>query len=72
MREDNRPDDARSDEPNHAGGGDNQLLPHLVAHLREHRTKLRQEWAVRIRDAHLLLAMTPQEISAETTSVYDN
>jgi rsbT co-antagonist protein RsbR len=72
MREDNRPDDAWSDEPNHAGGGDNQLLPHLVAHLREHRTKLRQEWAVRIRDAHLLLAMTPQEISAETTSVYDN
>jgi len=51
---------------------EDQLLPQLVAHLREHRTKLRQEWASRIQDAHLLHAMTPQEMSAETTSVYDN
>jgi rsbT co-antagonist protein RsbR len=51
---------------------ENQLLPQLVAHLREHRTKLRQEWASRIHDAHLLHAMTPQEMAAETTSVYDN
>jgi rsbT co-antagonist protein RsbR len=72
MREDNRPDEAREDEPDHADRDENQLLPHLVAHLREHRTKLRQEWALRIQDAHLLLAMTPQEISAETKSVYDN
>jgi rsbT co-antagonist protein RsbR len=72
MREDNRPDDARGDKPDDAGRDDDQLLPHLVAHLREHRTKLRQEWAVRIHEAHLLLAMTSQEISAETTSVYDN
>ena len=49
-----------------------QLLPQLVAHLREHRTRLRQEWASRIGDAHLLHAMTPQEMAAETTSVYDN
>ena len=49
-----------------------QLLPQLVAHLREHRARLRDEWASRIRDAHLLEAMTPQEMSAETTSVYDN
>src|SRR6187399_582655 len=48
------------------------LLPQLVAHLREHRARLRDEWASRIRDAHLLEAMTPQEMSAETTSVYDN
>jgi rsbT co-antagonist protein RsbR len=48
-----------------------QLLPHLVAHLREHRAKLRHEWADRIRDAHLLEAMTPQEMAVETTSVYD-
>ena len=34
--------------------------------------KLRQEWASRIQDAHLLHAMTPQEMAAETTSVYDN
>ena len=51
---------------------EDQLLPQLVAHLREHRTKLRQEWASRIREAHLLEAMTPQEMTAETTRVYDN
>jgi rsbT co-antagonist protein RsbR len=49
-----------------------QLLPQLVAHLREHRTKLREEWAGRIQGAHLLQAMTSQEMAAETTSVYDN
>jgi rsbT co-antagonist protein RsbR len=49
-----------------------ELLPQLVAHLRQHRTKLREEWAGRIQGAHLLQAMTPQEMSAETTSVYDN
>src|SRR6478609_5328073 len=49
-----------------------ELLPQLVAHLREHRSKLRQEWAGRIQEAHLLQAMTPQEMAAETTSVYDN
>jgi rsbT co-antagonist protein RsbR len=51
---------------------DDQLLPQLVAHLREHREKLRDQWVSRIRDAHLLEAMTPQEMGAETTSVYDN
>jgi rsbT co-antagonist protein RsbR len=56
------------------GRGDEaqQLLPQLVAHLREHRTRLREEWASRIQDAHLLEAMTQQEMAAETTSVYDN
>src|SRR5918994_1513210 len=49
-----------------------QLLPQLVAHLREHRTKLRHEWAERIQGTGLLHAMTPQEMAAETTSVYDN
>jgi rsbT co-antagonist protein RsbR len=49
-----------------------ELLPQLVAHLHENRTKLRQEWASRIQDAHLLHAMTPQEMATETTSVYDN
>jgi rsbT co-antagonist protein RsbR len=48
------------------------LLPQLVAHLREHRTRLRQEWVGRIQEAHLLQAMTTQEMSAETTLVYDN
>src|SRR5690348_6870299 len=49
-----------------------QLLPQLVAHLREYRGKLRDEWANRIREAHLLEAMTAQEMAAETTSIYDN
>ncbi len=33
---------------------------------------MRKEWADRIHRAHLLEAMTPQEMAAETTSVYDN
>jgi len=49
-----------------------ELLPQLVAHLREQSTKLRQEWASRIQGSHLLQAMTPQETAAETKSVYDN
>src|SRR5918998_2285660 len=53
-------------------GDDDQLLPELVAHLREHRSELREEWARRIEATHLLQAMTPQEIGLETTSVYDN
>ncbi|SDC89399.1 rsbT co-antagonist protein RsbR [Geodermatophilus telluris] len=52
--------------------GEDQLLPQLVAHLREHRARLRHEWSERIQQAGLLHAMTPQEMAAETTSVYDN
>ena len=48
------------------------LLPQLVAHLREHHTRLREEWVTRIHEAHLLQAMTAQEMAAETTLVYDN
>lgn len=48
------------------------LLRELVAHLREHRTQLREEWANRITEAELLTAMTKEEIFAEATSVYDN
>jgi rsbT co-antagonist protein RsbR len=51
---------------------EDQLLPQLVAHLREHRSKLRQDWAERIQGSGLLHAMTPQEMAEETTSVYDN
>jgi rsbT co-antagonist protein RsbR len=51
---------------------DDGLLPELVAHLRQHRTSLRQEWATRITDAHLLSSMTAQEVFSEATSVYDN
>jgi rsbT co-antagonist protein RsbR len=48
------------------------LLRELVAHLRENRTQLREEWARRITEAQLLTAMTKDEIFAEATSVYDN
>src|SRR5688500_3878893 len=51
---------------------EDQLLPQLVAHLREHRSNLRHDWASRIQGAGLLHAMTPQEMAAETTAVYDN
>jgi rsbT co-antagonist protein RsbR len=64
-----------TDEDTTRGNGardEEQLLPQLVAHLREHRSRLREEWAERIHGAHLLEAMTAQEMSAETTSVYDN
>jgi rsbT co-antagonist protein RsbR len=47
-------------------------LSELVAHLRENRTQLREEWARRITFAQLLTAMTSEEIFAEATSVYDN
>jgi rsbT co-antagonist protein RsbR len=46
-------------------------LSELVAHLRENRTQLREEWARRITEAQLLTAMTSEEIFAEATSVYD-
>src|SRR5881628_3479396 len=48
------------------------LLRELVAHLRENRTQLREEWAQHITEARLLTAMTEEEIFAEATSVYDN
>ena len=48
------------------------LLRELVAHLREKRTQLREEWARRITEAELLTAMSREEIFAEATTVYDN
>ncbi len=48
------------------------LLRELVAHLRQKRTELRQEWARRIREAQLLTAMSEEEIFAEATSIYDS
>src|SRR5436309_1888685 len=48
------------------------LLSELVAHLRENRTQLREEWARRITEAQLLTAMTKEEVFAEATTVYDN
>src|ERR1700720_153484 len=60
-------DAARGQHP----GSISVLLRELVAHLRQHRTQLREEWARRITEAKLLTAMTKDEIFAEATAVYD-
>ena len=65
--ESNRAADADDTHEEHA-----KLLPELVAHLGEHRSVLREEWAKRINEAQLLSAMTEQEVFDEVTSVYDN
>src|SRR5215475_765753 len=49
-----------------------ELLRELVAHLRQNRTQLREEWARRITEAKLLTVMGQEEIFAEATAVYDN
>ena len=49
-----------------------ELLRELVAHLRQNRTQLREEWVVRITETRLLTAMSKDEIFAEATSVYDS
>src|SRR5215471_608684 len=49
-----------------------ELLRELVAHLRENRTQLREEWARRITAAELLTTMSDEEIFSEATAVYDN
>jgi rsbT co-antagonist protein RsbR len=41
---------------------DTELLRELVTHLRNARTELREQWAARITDAHLLGAMTDERI----------
>src|SRR5213594_527428 len=59
------PESKRNEEPS-------ELLRELVAHLRQNRTQLREEWVVRISETRLLTAMTKEEIFAEATSVYDS
>jgi rsbT co-antagonist protein RsbR len=58
--------------PPPGGESTGPLLRELVAHLRQNRTQLREEWARRITEAKLLTAMTREEIFAEATSVYDH
>ncbi len=48
------------------------LLRELVAHLRENRSQLRQEWARRITESQFLTAMSQDEVFAEATTVYDS
>lgn len=49
-----------------------EVLRELVAHLRQNRTQLREEWGRAIMGAKFLTAMTNDEILAEASSVYDN
>ena len=55
-----------------AGEHTEELLPELVALLRDQRTALREEWVRRITEAGLLHVMSPEEIFTEVTTVYDN
>jgi rsbT co-antagonist protein RsbR len=48
------------------------LLSELVAHLKQNRTRLREEWVQRIIVGRLLTAMSKDEVFAEATSVYDS
>jgi rsbT co-antagonist protein RsbR len=48
------------------------LLSELVSHLKQHRTRLREEWVQRIIAGKLLTAMSKEEIFDEATSVYDS
>jgi rsbT co-antagonist protein RsbR len=64
--------DARARRPARLSGESTAgLLRELVAHLRQNRTQLREEWVRKI-TAQLLTAMTREEIFAEATSVYDS
>jgi rsbT co-antagonist protein RsbR len=64
---------ARSSDGAAAGGErEPEVLGELVAHLRQERTPLREEWARRITEAQLLSVMTRDEIFSEVTAVYDN
>ncbi len=65
-------DKLQYDDSESKSGTSAELLRELVAHLRENRTQLREEWARRIRQARLLRAMSEEEIFSEATSVYDN
>src|ERR1700757_3549379 len=56
---------AKRDEPS-------ELLRELVAHLRQNRTQLGEEWARLISETRLLTAMTKEELFAEATAVYDS
>ncbi len=61
-------------EPPSAAPRDEQttrVLRELVAHLRDQRAVLREEWLRRITGARLLTAMSREEIYAEATSIFD-
>jgi rsbT co-antagonist protein RsbR len=58
--------------PQHPTESSATLLTELVSHLKQNRTRLREEWVQRIITGRLLTAMSKEEIFAEATSVYDS
>jgi rsbT co-antagonist protein RsbR len=69
---DEEPEQRKDDQPAQPSDDADPLLQELVAHLRENRTELREEWARRISAANLLQVMSDEEIFSEATEVYDN
>jgi rsbT co-antagonist protein RsbR len=64
------PDDRRGNHER-SEGQLHSLLHELVAHLRDSRESLREQWVRGITDAQLLQVMTSAEIFSEVTAVYD-
>src|SRR4051794_32489790 len=58
--------------PSRQSPPEEDLLRELVAHLRQNRTALREEWIRRILEAKRLAALSRDEIYGEASSVYDN
>ena len=48
------------------------VFKELITHLQRRRARLRDLWLHRILDGQYLTAMSAEEISAETTSMYDS
>ena len=69
---DEEPDQQTRERPAQDSNEADPLLQELVAHLRENRTELREEWARRISAADLLGVMSDEEIFSEATEVFDN
>ena len=66
------PDNSSAIQPRRQTSDESSLLHELIAHLRQNRTQLREEWVRRITEAQLLRVMTAEEIFSEVTAVYDN
>ena len=69
---DEEPEQQTEEHPAQESHDADPLLQELVAHLRENRTELREEWARRISEADLLGVMSDEEIFSEATEVFDN
>lgn len=55
-----------------SAGGQADLSGEWVAHLRQRRASLREEWVRRVREANLVPAMSEAETLFEAASVFDN